>query len=342
MESLTKRRLDPVAIAAAVQRAFGDVQISHIDELTEGMFNAVYRIGLESGQLVVMKSSPPAAVSLLTYERDIMRTEAAFYDLASSANVPVPQVLGRDFTRFHLDGDVLFLSFLDGDGWHRSHDELDDGDERRLRRDLGRIMRRLHRVQGHEFGYFQPATARASTWRQAFTRMVDDVLADGTRFEVMLPVDTTEIRMAIVRHEVLLDDVKVPSLVHFDVWEGNILLATRAGRREISGLIDGERAMWADPIADFVSAAIFGDIADDDDFLEGYGDGSGTEGKPLSITPEIAIRLAMYKAYLDLIILVEAAPRGYDDGAHADVLQLAADDLHRSLAVLAKSPSNSS
>jgi len=343
MESLTKRPLEPAQIAAAVRRAFGDARITHIDEFPEGMFNAVYRIGLEPGdRTVVMKSSPPAGVSLLTYEHHIMRTEAAFYELASSVKVPVPEVLASDFTRTHLDGDVLFLSFLDGDGWHRLHDELDDDDERRLRRDLGRIMRHLHSVQGTEFGYFQPGTARAATWRGAFTRMVDDVLADAVRFDIALPVENEEIRMAIARHEALLDDVTVPSLAHFDAWEGNILLANHDGRHTISGLIDGERAMWADPAMDFVSVAIFGDISDDADFLEGYGEDSDPDGTPLTITPRTSTRLAMYKAYLDLILLVEAAPRGYPTAEHAHVLQLAVADLHRSLDRLANAPSNSS
>jgi len=172
--------------------------------------------------------------------------------------------------------------------------------------------------------------------------MVDDVLADAVRFDAKLPVDSDDIRVAMARHEALLDDVTVPSLAHFDAWEGNILLANHDGRHTISGLIDGERAMWADPIADFVSVAIFGDISDDSDFLEGYGDDSDPRGKPFIITPRINTRLAMYKAYLDLIMLVEAAPRGYAAGEHDEVLQLASDDLHRSLDTLAKAPSNSS
>jgi len=338
MESLTKRRLDCVQLEAAVARALGgDVRVSAVDELPEGMFNAVYRVCLQPGdRSVVVKSSPPAQVPLLTYERDILRTEAAFYQRASEVlGLPVPEVLACDFTRKHFDGDLLFLSFLEGQGWHQLHEQLDAGDERRLRRDLGGILRGLHTVRGKSFGYFQPGAARASTWRSAFVAMVDDVLADATRFGVNLPVAGHAIRSVIGKHESLLESVEEPALVHFDAWEGNILLAQRDGRFEISGLIDGERAIWADPVADFVSPALFGDIADDPDFLAGY---AGADASPFEITAAIGARLAMYKAYLDLVIIVEAAPRGYDAAERADVLRLATEDLHRCLDRLARHP----
>jgi len=38
----------------------------------------------------------------------------------------------------------------------------------------------------------------------------------------------------------LLDVVRTPRLIHFDLWDGNILV--EAG--QITGLIDGERAFW--------------------------------------------------------------------------------------------------
>jgi len=342
MESLTKRRLDRAQIDAAVTRAFGpDAVVIAVDELSDGMFNAVYRLTVESGSantgdgpaLTVLKSSPPRHVPLLTYERDILRTEAAFYELASTAaGVVVPRVLARDFSRREIDGDLLFVSHLDGVGWRHMHDRLGPHDRSRLRHDLGAMAARLHQVTGVEFGYFQPGAAQASTWQAAFLRMIDDVLADAERFAVRLPFDAATVRRAIGRHAPLLDRVTVPALVHFDLWDGNILLAEQGGQIEISGLIDGERAMWADPVADFVSAALFADIARDDDFLAGYGEATG---KPFVITPEIRLRLAMYKIYLDLVIVVEAVPRGYDLVAeHTDVLRWACDDLRAALDVL--------
>lgn len=333
MESATKRRLSESQIKAAVTRAFGDgVGVLDSCEIHDGMFNAVYRLRLSTGDLVILKSSPPADVPLLTYERDIMRTEAAFYELATTASdVPVPLVLATDFSRKHLDGDLLFLSYLDGTPWCRMHDEIDDATARQLRADLGATVARLHQVKGTTFGYFQPGAARSNSWRAAFLGMLDHVLSDARRFDVTLPVDATDILAAVLRHAGCLDAVAVPSLVHFDLWEGNIFLRRRDDRYEIAGLIDGERAIWADPLAEFVSISLFADIADDRDFRAGYETASGAS---FDITPDVSSRIAMYKAYLDLVMIVETAPRGYTPEQHGEVLQLAIDDLRASLARL--------
>jgi Phosphotransferase enzyme family len=55
------------------------------------------------------------------------------------------------------------------------------------------------------------------------------------------------IREAVRTTSAALDDVRTPVLVHFDLWDGNILLDRISGSVEIGGLIDAERAFWGDP-----------------------------------------------------------------------------------------------
>lgn len=329
MESTTKRRLDTAEITSITQRMFGpDAVASDITELTDGMFNAVYRMSIRPAVGdVVLKSSPPPGVPLLTYEHDIMRTEAAFYQLARQATaVPVPRVVATDFTRSHLDGDVLVMTSLNGRGWSALRKSIEDSDDARLRRDLGAIVGHLHGITGSRFGYFQPSTAQGATWREAFTRMVDDVLADAQRFDVQLPIEPRVFQDVLERHGSLLDAVTTPSLVHFDLWRGNILLDDSSGEWEIAGLIDGERAMWADPAAEFVSLSLLGDIADDAELIAGY----KSVRHDFELTADVLTRVTLYRVYLDLIMLVEATPRGYDpDGEHASILQQVTEELGR-------------
>jgi aminoglycoside phosphotransferase (APT) family kinase protein len=305
-----------------------DIVVSDVTELTDGMFNAVYRmsIGPAVGD-VVLKSSPPPGVPLLTYERDIMRTEASFYQLASQATaVPVPRIVATDFTRSHLDGDVLVMTCLNGRSWSALRKSIDDSDDARLRRDLGAVVGHLHGITGSRFGYFQPSTAQGATWREAFTRMVDDVLADAQRFDVQLPIEPRVVRDVVERHRSLLDTVTTAALVHFDLWHGNILLDDSNGEWEIAGLIDGERAMWADPAAEFVSLSLLGDIADDTEFIKGY----RSVRHDFELTADVLTRVTLYRVYLDLIMLVEATPRGYDpDGEHAGILNRVAVEFCR-------------
>ncbi|MFC9330730.1 phosphotransferase family protein [Kitasatospora sp. NPDC057015] len=336
MHSATKQRLGPAEIRAVVAASCAPgTRVTDVEELTGGTFNAAYRITLDPPERVaVLKISPPPVVPLLTYEHGLMRTETEFYRLAAEqAGVSVPQVLAADFERRIVDGDYLLMSHLPGESWDRARPRIEAADQARLRRDFGELTGRLRAVRGTGFGYPQHGTL--PTWRAAYGRMLDDVLADARRYGVVLPVDPEQLLGTVRARAWLLDAVTVPSLVHFDLWEGNVLLAERAGRLEISGVIDGERAFWGDPLADLVSPALLGDITADADFLAGY---RSVVGPSFEITPEAARRIDLYRIYLDLIMLVEATPRGYDPAEHEPFAALVRADLRAALDRLRGTP----
>ncbi len=106
-----------------------------------------------------------------------------------------------------------------------------------------------------------------------------------------------------------LDEVTTPRLVHFDLWNGNILVDRPAGQGpRIGGLIDGERMFWGDPLADFVSLALLGDIRRDQAFLAGYREAGGRA----EFDAPARLRLALYRTYLYLIMVAETVPRAVD------------------------------
>jgi len=115
--------------------------------------------------------------------------------------------------------------------------------------------------------------------------------------------------------------VTTPVLVHFDLWQGNVFVDPAESR--VVGIIDPERAFWGDPVADFVSLALFGDIEDEPDFLAGYGG--------VAFTPAMRYRFRLYRVYLYLIMIVEGAPRGYASADHERAVRFyrekLADDL---------------
>ncbi|MDU0294141.1 aminoglycoside phosphotransferase family protein [Saccharothrix longispora] len=281
VHSLTKRRLPAGELDALLHRAVGRGLSSHV-ELTGGMFNTAYRLTADDGREYVLKVAPPPGAPLLTHEHDLMRTEGLAFRLMAERGVPVPEVL------LHED-DVLLMTALDGVPWHGA--DLSDTERAALRHELGTIVRRLHGVTGERFGY--PHGPGGTTWREAFGRMVDAVLADADRFGVELP----DVRPVFAAGADLLDEVTTPVLVHGDLWEGNVFVAD--GR--VEGLIDPERAFFGDPLAELVSVALF--TEPDADYLAGY----GKEG----FTGAEAARLALYRAHLCLVMIVEGVPRGY-------------------------------
>jgi len=290
-----KRHLDRVALDKLLSQA-GIESGGDVTELTEGTFNTVYRIGTD----LILKLSPDPAAPVMAYEQDLIRTEALFYE-AARGKAPVPEVVytGEDF---------LLMTALPGTTMQGS-----TGAERAtLRRELGSIVSTLHEVTGPAFGY--PQKGLVSTWSEAFLSMIDDVLADAARFSVDLPRPAKQIRQLVLDRVALLDAVRTPRLIHFDLWDGNILVED--GR--ITGLIDGERALWGDPVAEFVSLTLFS-TSIDPELLAGYGELEPGE------------TLGLYRVYLYLIMLIEGAPRGYQGPERDAMVNLILRHLNKEL-----------
>lgn len=295
VQSQTKRRLSAEELDALVGCRLEA-------ELTDGWFNTAYRVVLDDGRAAVVKLAPPADVPVLRYERGIMATEAMVYRrIAALPDIPAPELLrsGPEF---------LALSVLEGTPWDKATD-LPEDTQRALRRELGAVTARLHTLTSEEFGYPAAESAlSAPDWKTAFTAMVDALLDDAERWQSSLGATPAEIRTLVADGGYALDEVTRPSLIHFDLWPGNIFVD---GSR-ITGLIDHERAFWGDPAAELVSLAFGGDVGPDSDLVRGYVEAGGV----LDFTPAFRHRLALYQLYLSLLLIIECGPRGYTDQDH--------------------------
>jgi Ser/Thr protein kinase RdoA (MazF antagonist) len=260
---LTASGIDPASVVTA-------------EDLGGGTYNRAVRLRLADGRRLVLKIAPSAPG--LTYEHDLLATEAEYYRRASG---PLPSVVGEG-------PGFLLMTEVPGETWSRP-----PGTAPHLRRELGAIVARLHEATGDGFGYLQDPLH--PTWPSAFTAMVDAVLSDAVRYQVRLPRPAAEIAHLVRRHEPLLELVTTPVLVHFDLWQGNILVQDD----RVSGIIDAERAFWGDPVAEFVSLTLFHEP--DQPLLEGY-------GVPHFNAPARR-RLTLYRIYLGLIMLAEMVPR---------------------------------
>jgi aminoglycoside phosphotransferase (APT) family kinase protein len=280
-------------------------QVASCRSLTGGTFNAVHLVSLADGTGLVVKIPPGPETPLLRYEQGILATEALYYKLAGQCcDVTVPAVVAVDAAG--AAGGYLVMTQCPGTPWPEVA-PLPSGAERdELRAELGRQVARLHTITGIGFGY--PSLALGSlreSWRAAFLVMVDAVLADAETFGVTLPQPASTVRDWFTARAGVLDEVTTPVLVHFDLWDGNILVQSGSAGRRIGALIDAERAFWGDPLAEFVSLALFADIEQDRAFLRGY----RAVGGPATFDPAARQRLSLYQAYLYLIMWVEGAPR---------------------------------
>ena len=280
-------------------------QVAERRSLTGGTFNAVHLVGLADGSRLVVKIPPGPETPLLRYEQGILGTEALYYRLAGQcADVTVPAVVAVDPTG--AAGGYLVMTHCPGSPWPELAPPPSGSERDELRAALGRQVARLHTITGIGFGYPSLAVGPLrGSWRAAFADMVSAVLADAQTFAVMLPRPAADIEGWFTARAAVLDAVTTPVLVHFDLWDGNVLVESGSGGRRIGALIDAERAFWGDPLAELVSLALFGDIEQDTAFLQGYRAADGA----VTFDQATQQRLSLYRAYLYLIMCVESVPR---------------------------------
>ncbi|MEU4876182.1 aminoglycoside phosphotransferase family protein [Streptomyces sp. NPDC021608] len=269
-------------------------RLARLRPLGGGTYNTVEELGLSDGSRCVLKVEPDAVG--LSHESRLLVGEAQFCRGAAEAGVAAPRVLV-------LDGPCLLMTMCPGDPWD---DSLSAAEQVALRAELGRQVARLHEVTGPGFGYPTGALGPlAPDWRTAFTTMFDALLDDARRYDPPLPLPVDEVAAVVRTAGDVLDEVAVARLVHFDLWPGNVLVDRAGGAPRLGGLIDGERMFWGDPLADFVSLALLGDVRKDEAFLQGYREAGGRAVFGASAR----VRLALYRAYLYLIMLTETVPR---------------------------------
>ncbi len=79
MYSLSKTPVSAASAQDIVAHHLGSsARVQSFTELTDGYFNAAYRVELADGLVFVLKVAPPADVRVLRYERDIMIIECYY------------------------------------------------------------------------------------------------------------------------------------------------------------------------------------------------------------------------------------------------------------------------
>ncbi|MFK4593373.1 phosphotransferase family protein [Streptomyces pristinaespiralis] len=293
-----------------LRRALGPVDVAGGRALTGGLYNCVHLFELADGRRLVLKSAPSAEAPALTHERQLLGTETIFHRLAATKGVSVPTVLHYEPAGPDDPGEWLLLDFLADSTWSEVGEDLPADGRPALRHRLGSALARTATATGTRFGYPQPVPGlQGDTWREAFTGMMHAVLKDASRFGSPLPAATDTLAALPDRFADALDEVSRPALVHFDAWEGNVVLTRDGdGGWGFGGLIDGERAFFGDPLAELVGLDPLGAAEDDPDLMAGYR--SVTSDLPTT-TPAARSRLALYRIYLALIMRVESIPRAY-------------------------------
>ena len=154
----------------------------------------------------------------------------------------------------------------------------------------------------------------AKTWPAAFGAILRAHIADAERWGV--EVRGPELLDLLQRGLDSLAEVTTPRLVHNDLWPGNVLLDPASG--SVLGIVDLERALYGDPLLDFVGMNPFNTGELSPDHAAGYLRAGGllpldaAAGTATGLNFAADRRVALYRLSLLTIMLVEAVPRGFE------------------------------
>lgn len=127
--------------------------------------------------------------------------------------------------------------------------------------------------------------------------MLRNLIKDAAREHIPLGIDGSALLDKLACDKSRFDEVTQPTLVHWDMWEGNIFVKNG----HVTGVIDWERALWGEAYMD----DRFRRHTRGEDFLRGYGqtEFSASEMK----------RITWYDIILYLTMMIEVTYRKYDD-----------------------------
>lgn len=295
---ITKNRQTKENIIRMAKAAFPQRGVPRIAELTEGMCNAAYKLTFEDGFQTILKIASPIKTGFMTNECNLMEAEVKAMKLvAQNTGIKVAAVYRYDTSKELCDGDYFFMESLEGTSWISVMDRLGEEENSRLRMEVGKLQKQLSEVTGDKFGLLGDSVHQFNNMYEFIYFLLNNVLNDAERRAVATGVPKDRILAKLSRDKVLFEKVKTPTLVHWDMWEGNIFVK----EGEISGIIDWERAMWGEPFMD----DRFRYHNRHSDFLKGFGINELTE--------EELKRIYWYDILLYLTMMTEVTYREYED-----------------------------
>lgn len=295
MKSRTKTSVGADTVRE-MMRVAGIGDIAAVEELGDGEFNTAYKVTAAGGCYVV-KIAPAPGADVLTYEKNLMATELAVYDLISrQTDVRVPKVLYRSSAV--IGSPWYVMEYLPGKPLTKAR--LTRAQRRNVMFELGRSAAKINALTNDAFGYMQ--NGLKPSWKEAYNDMVSAVLADADRLRVRVPRREKILRL-IGRNAGVLEEVAQARLIHFDLWKGNIFVGENG---TLEGIIDTERAMWGDFYGEFVNLDFLGNFGRNTAFIEGY---NSVAGEKIALNASTIKRMNLMRLYLALVIFTEADTR---------------------------------
>ena len=294
MEAKTKLSLSNEKVTEILANA-GFVDAHSVEAMSDGMYNAVY--AAKSGEKeYVIKVAPPIGIPVLTYEKDLMRTELFWYRMiAENTDINIPRIYREDFTHTLIPADYFIMERVAGCPLDEL--ELNEEEKTQVLCDKAYMVAQIHKISAPEFGYVQ--NGLHDNWYLALKSMVENLL-DDKRAIGRESKNGEKFLGYVERYKDLLMSVKA-SMVNFDVWDKNIISSRIDGKIKYTW-IDPERSFWGDWVFDFICLEMMQPLKKKTVSMAAYNEVSKNQ---ISLLPEYEIRFAFSQGLMALIMEVE-------------------------------------
>jgi aminoglycoside phosphotransferase (APT) family kinase protein len=178
-----------------------------------------------------------------------MRREHDLQPFFAPVAALMPKTIMIDFTHQVTERDYMFQTFMEGERWDKIEDELTVDENLALWRQFGRVTRKIHDTTGEKFGWPAPGS-RYTAWSEVVLDRFERIIQSMVECQLEV-TDVMTVSKLACTHSSLLDEIKQPHLLHGDLWSFNILVGRDAGKPDIVGILDADRAWWGDPMADW-------------------------------------------------------------------------------------------
>ena len=294
---ITKNRQSDATINEMIKKAFPDKTASAIKELTEGMCNVTYNITFTDGYECILKIAAKDRTGNTSNEINLMEAEVTAMKLVrENCSFKVADVLAYDCSKTICDGDYFFMEKLPGTNYSFIKDKMPEETKRNLAKEIGVISRQLCSITNPQFGFLGDKN-RYDSLADFVCTMLTNLISDGQKKNVDLGCDADKLMEEFETEKHIFDEVQSATLVHWDMWEGNVFIEDD----HVSGIIDWERAMWGEAFMD----DRFRKHNRNKDFLVGFDKQNFTESE--------LKRLRWYDIILYMTMMVEVFYRESED-----------------------------
>jgi aminoglycoside phosphotransferase (APT) family kinase protein len=312
MSEATQSMLTAESAEELLRQAFPSASVVDVIERTGGQLSTVFEI----------RCAPPTEPAIIKIYAEQWRwkqeKELHVYRLLEQHDVgPVPRVLHSQDERGPLGQALTIMTKLDGVPLSAVGNDLSAAEMHSIYRQLGASLARVHRIALDGFGYLtthilEPEPTNSAYMHRQFDKKLAEFAALGGD-----PALHAAVESRLIERAGLFQNCAGAALCHNDFHEGNVLVTKQAGGWTLTGVIDVENAIAADPLVDLAKTdyySIHGDPAKRQAFHEGYG----------SLPADAEDRIEMYRIYHALELWDWFASIG-----QTDPLPGIADDIRR-------------